>query len=36
MIGSIELSGGRVAEVETGCKLQSLIIGGEVVEGVIF
>lgn len=31
-LGLIELSRGRVAEVETGCKLRSLIIGGSLIE----
>lgn len=28
----IEISRGRIAKVETGCKLRSLIIGGKVIE----
>ena len=32
MIGSIELSRGRAAKLETGCKLRSLIIGGSLIE----
>ena len=31
-LGLIELSGGRMAEIETGCKLRSLIIGGNLIE----
>ena len=32
MLGLIGLSGGRMAEIETGCKLRSLIIGGNLIE----
>lgn len=34
-LGLIELSGGRMAEIETGCKLRSLIIGGNLMRCVL-